>query len=172
MGTKKVKTKIESFQLDHTKVIAPYIRLISRRKGQKGDEIANFDIRLTQPNEQFLDPSSSHTIEHCAAGILRDILPGEIILIDSSPYGCLTGFHNITWVNGEYSDEELVDIMIEAWTQSLEALLTFEEKDVPGISEKECGNAALHSLYGAKIWAGRVLNRGFSTDPFTRKASL
>lgn len=38
--------KVESFELDHTKVKAPYVRLITVEKGQKGDQISNFDLRL------------------------------------------------------------------------------------------------------------------------------
>ena len=42
---------VESFELDHTIVKAPYVRLISEEVGPKGDIITNFDIRLIQPNE-------------------------------------------------------------------------------------------------------------------------
>ena len=40
---------VESFELDHTIVKAPYVRLISEEVGPKGDIITNFDIRLIQP---------------------------------------------------------------------------------------------------------------------------
>ncbi|MGO1931670.1 MAG: S-ribosylhomocysteine lyase, partial [Ruoffia tabacinasalis] len=42
--------KVESFTLDHTKVLAPYVRLIGTEKGTQGDIISNFDLRLIQPN--------------------------------------------------------------------------------------------------------------------------
>ena len=42
---------VESFELDHTIVKAPYVRLIGKETGPKGDVISNFDIRLVQPNE-------------------------------------------------------------------------------------------------------------------------
>ena len=41
---------VESFELDHTIVKAPYVRLIGEETGPKGDIISNFDIRLVQPN--------------------------------------------------------------------------------------------------------------------------
>lgn len=41
---------VESFELDHTIVKAPYVRLISEEVGPVGDIITNFDIRLIQPN--------------------------------------------------------------------------------------------------------------------------
>jgi S-ribosylhomocysteine lyase len=164
----KIRTKIESFELDHTKVVAPYVRLIGKEQGRKGDQIANFDIRLTQPNKEFLDNSSIHTIEHVAAGLLRDFLPDGLRLIDSSPYGCLTGFHNIVWLDGDFGDDELVEIMAQAWTYALTELLGFEFSDVPATTEQECGNAAMHSLHGAKIWAKRILDKGFSLDAYKR----
>ena len=42
--------EVESFQLDHTKVLAPYVRLIGSETGPKGDVITNFDVRFVQPN--------------------------------------------------------------------------------------------------------------------------
>ena len=38
--------EVESFTLDHTAVLAPYVRLICVETGPKGDEISNFDLRL------------------------------------------------------------------------------------------------------------------------------
>lgn len=36
--------EVESFTLDHTKVKAPYVRLIAEEVGTKGDVIANYDF--------------------------------------------------------------------------------------------------------------------------------
>ena len=36
---------VESFELDHTIVKAPYVRLIGEETGPKGDIISNYDIR-------------------------------------------------------------------------------------------------------------------------------
>lgn len=44
--------KVESFTLNHTKVKAPYVRLIASQKGPKGDIIQNYDLRFVQPNEK------------------------------------------------------------------------------------------------------------------------
>jgi len=41
---------VESFTLDHTAVLAPYVRLIGVEHGPKGDAISNFDVRFVQPN--------------------------------------------------------------------------------------------------------------------------
>ena len=45
------KPVVESFQLDHTKVKAPYVRYIDTQTGPNGDVISNYDLRLVQPNE-------------------------------------------------------------------------------------------------------------------------
>ena len=50
----KKEVTVESFELDHTIVKAPYIRLISQEKGPVGDVISNFDVRLVQPNENAI----------------------------------------------------------------------------------------------------------------------
>ena len=76
--------KVESFELDHTKVKAPYVRLITVEEGQKGDKISNFDLRLVQPNENAIPTGGLHTIEHLLAGLLRDRIDGYI---DCSPFG-------------------------------------------------------------------------------------
>lgn len=85
---------VESFELDHTIVKAPYVRLISEEVGPKGDIITNFDIRLIQPNENSIDTGGLHTIEHLLAKLIRQRIDG---LIDCSPFGCRTGFHMIMW---------------------------------------------------------------------------
>ena len=50
-GTIMEKVIIESFTLDHTKVIAPYVRLIGEEQGEHVDIVSNFDVRLAQPNK-------------------------------------------------------------------------------------------------------------------------
>lgn len=86
-------TTIESFTLDHSKVKAPYVRLISEQTGPAGDVISNYDVRLTQPNVQEIPTGAIHTLEHLLALYLRPQLEGYI---DCSPYGCRTGFHLLT----------------------------------------------------------------------------
>ena len=51
---KAEKPVVESFQLDHTKVKAPYVRYIDTETGPHGDVISNYDLRLTQPNKQAI----------------------------------------------------------------------------------------------------------------------
>ncbi len=152
--------EVESFTLDHTKVKAPYVRLIAQEKGIKGDLIANYDLRFLQPNEKEMPTGAIHTLEHLLADLLRDRIDG---IIDISPFGCRTGFHLITWNQPSPSE------VAKALTEVLEIIVnetTFD--DIQGVSEKECGNYRDHSLYGAKEYAKLVLEQGISDDAFVR----
>lgn len=141
--------KIESFNLDHTKVRAPYVRLAGRYHGPKGDEIRKFDLRLVQPNVQEIPTGPLHTIEHLLAGYLRAVL-GEGVIVDASPMGCRTGFYLTTL--GEPREEEVQQALQQALTAIAE-----HEGPVPGCSPLECGNYRDHSLPGAKAWAEAIL---------------
>ena len=135
------KPRPESFELDHTKVKAPYVRFIDTQTGPNGDVISNYDLRLVQPNENAIPTAGLHTIEHTIAVLLRERIPGYI---DCSPFGCRTGFHLLTW--GEHSPEDVA----KALKESLEFY-----RD--------------HSLFTAKEWAKDILDKGISSDAFERK---
>ena len=151
---------IESFTLDHTRVIAPYVRLIDTQKGEKGDIVSNFDIRLTQPNEMFIPTAGMHTLEHLLALTLRPRIKGYL---DCSPFGCRTGFHLLTF--NEHSSHEVALALKEA----LEEIVEMKWEDVPGTKEIECGNYRAHSLLCAQEYARLVLSKGISEDPYVRK---
>lgn len=151
---------VESFNLDHTKVRAPYVRLAGRYTTAHGDEIRKFDLRLVQPNKAALPTAALHTIEHLMAGYLRERLPQ---LVDASPMGCRTGFY--LTVLGEPSEEEVRS----ACKATLEAIAD-HDGPIPGCSEKECGNYRDHSLHGARAWARDILGDEFivqETIPLT-----
>ena len=152
--------EIESFQLDHTKVKAPYVRKIAVEHGPKGDAITNYDIRLVQPNEGEIPTAGLHTIEHVLASLLRPRLEG---VIDISPFGCRTGFHLIVW--GEPSPAG-VAAAIKASLEDLAERVTWD--DVPGTDAVSCGNYRDHSLHSAREWCRLVLGQGISLDAFDR----
>lgn len=154
--------EVESFSLDHTKVLAPYVRLIGVEHGPRGDAISNYDIRLVQPNEEEIPTAGLHTIEHTIAGLLRTRISG---LIDISPFGCRTGFHMILW--GEPTPAE-VAAAIKSSLEDLAWRVTWD--DVPGTEEVSCGNYRDHSLHSAQEWSKRVLARGISLDAFDRSS--
>lgn len=151
---------VESFELDHTIVKAPYVRLIGEEKGSNGDVISNFDIRLVQPNEDAIPTAGLHTIEHLLAMLIRKRMDG---MIDCSPFGCRTGFHMIVW--GQPSPTEIAKV-IKSSLEEIAEVTTWE--DVPGTTIESCGNYKDHSLFSAKEWAKLILERGISDDPFER----
>ena len=146
----------ESFELDHTRVRAPYVRLAGNYRGPHGDTIRKFDLRLVQPNQAEIPTAALHTIEHLFAGYLRDSL-GEAV-IDASPMGCRTGFY--LTVLGEIDEEQVR----RAFRQALQDVAEHEGA-IPGCSELECGNFRDHSLPGARAWAERVLGKEIVIQP-------
>ncbi|MGT2784325.1 S-ribosylhomocysteine lyase [Streptococcus merionis] len=152
---------VESFELDHTIVKAPYVRLIGEEKGPKGDIISNYDIRLLQPNHNAIDTAGLHTIEHLLAMLIRKRMDG---MIDCSPFGCRTGFHMIMW--GQH-DSETIARVIKDSLQEIAESTTWQ--DVPGTTIESCGNYKDHSLHSAKEWAKLILAEGISSDAFERK---
>ncbi|CAM3202744.1 S-ribosylhomocysteine lyase [Sporolactobacillus spathodeae] len=153
--------EVESFTLDHTKVIAPYVRLIASEQGPQGDQIQNFDLRFVQPNANAIPTAGLHTIEHMLASLLRDRLDG---VIDCSPFGCRTGFHLIMW-----GSHDTVTVA-KALKGSLEFIAgPAKWEDVQGTTLVSCGNYRDHSLFSAKEWAKKILDEGISSDPFVRK---
>lgn len=140
------KFNVESFNLNHTKVKAPYIRLVSTTRGEHGDVISKFDLRFTQPNLRFMEMSAVHALEHLLAVKIRDHLEN---VIDISPMGCQTGFYLLVL---NLPDEELVYTALEMTLKEI-----IESKEVPAANEIQCGNAASHSLSGAKKYAEDML---------------
>ena len=70
--------KVESFELDHRKVKAPYVRKCCLLEGPKGDKVTKFDLRFLQPNKEAFGTAAMHGLEHLLAHILRDKVQGII----------------------------------------------------------------------------------------------
>ncbi len=145
-------TRVSSFDLDHTAVRAPYVRLAGRYEGGRGDVVVKFDLRLVQPNVQEIPTAPLHTIEHLMAGYLRDRL-GDVDLVDASPMGCRTGFY--LTVLGEPDVEQ-----VRAAAAGALAAVRDHEGPIPGCSPERCGNWRDHSLPGARAWAAEIVARG------------
>lgn len=144
---------VDSFDLDHTKVVAPYVRLAGRYVGDKGDVVTKYDLRMVQPNQAEVPTAALHTIEHLLAGYLRQSLEhADATVVDASPMGCRTGFY-LTLL-GEPSPASVRDGF-----ESALRLVAAHVGDVPGCSELRCGNWRDHSLPGARAWAAAVLER-------------
>ena len=95
---------VESFNLDHTKVVAPYVRLAGRKLGANGDEILKYDIRFKQPNKEHMEMAGLHSIEHLMAENIRNHTDK---VVDMSPMGCQTGFY-LAVINHHDFDEILM----------------------------------------------------------------
>lgn len=154
------KTRVDSFELDHNAVRAPYVRLAGSYRGPAGDVVSKFDLRLVQPNVDAIPTAPLHTLEHLLAGYLRDELPG-VQLIDASPMGCRTGFYLTLF--GEPAEQT----MLAAAERALAAVRDHDGA-VPGDSPERCGNHRDHDLQGARDWAAAALTRGLVVQETVR----
>ncbi len=152
---KKGNYKVDSFNLDHTKVTAPYVRVASKKTGEKGDIVTKFDVRFCQPNREFMTTAAIHTLEHLIAEYIRDEMDG---VIDLSPMGCRTGFYFTIFgdVSEEFIAEHFLNVLIK---------VSMWDKPIPAATVEECGNYRDHDLNGAKEWAAKwvdgIRKKGF-----------
>lgn len=139
--------KVESFELDHTKIKAPYVRRAGLLKGKKGDAVEKYDLRFVQPNKKEIPPAALHTLEHLLAVYLRNF--SKLDIIDISPMGCLTGFYMTLWSKGKTTEaaEREIAALLNNFAANADKL---KKSDVKGVSKIECGNYKLHSLPKAK----------------------
>jgi S-ribosylhomocysteine lyase len=140
------KMNVESFNLDHTKVKAPYVRLAGRKDGENGDVILKYDVRFKQPNKEHMEMKSLHSLEHLTAELIRNHAD---YVVDWSPMGCQTGFY-LTVINHDNYDDILS--VLEA---TMKDVLVATE--VPASNEVQCGWAASHTLEGAQQLATEFL---------------
>lgn len=147
--------RLESFELDHTRVRAPYVRHAGTARGPFGDTVSKYDLRLVQPNRAELPTGVVHTLEHLLAGFLRAELGTSVI--DISPMGCRTGFYLTAF--GEAEPERVA----EALRTALGRTAAFAD-EIPGVSELECGNWRDHSPDGARAWAEEILAAGVTVQ--------
>ena len=49
------KMNVESFNLDHTKVAAPFVRVADVKHLPAGDTLTKYDVRFCQPNKEHLE---------------------------------------------------------------------------------------------------------------------
>ena len=139
------RMNVESFNLDHTKVADPFVRVADRKQLPGGDELVKYDVRFCQPNQEHLEMKTVHSIEHLTAELMRNHTDR---LIDFSPMGCQTGFYAL--MLGVDPDEfaQLLDKTFEDIQSALAG---------PAANERQCGWGAHHSLEGAKAATSRFL---------------
>lgn len=142
------KMNVESFNLDHTKVKAPYVRLAGRKDGEKGDVIFKYDVRFKQPNKEHMEMKSLHSLEHLTAELIRNHAD---YIVDWSPMGCQTGFYLTVLNNDNYED------ILTVLESTMKDVLVATE--VPASNEVQCGWAASHTLEGAQELAQEFLDK-------------
>lgn len=147
---------LDSFTVDHTKMIAPAVRVAKSMSTPSGDDITVFDLRFCVPNEDILSAKGIHTLEHLFAGFMRDHLNDEKVeIIDLSPMGCRTGFYMS--LLGTPKAKKVA----KAWKESMEDVLGVKsEKEIPELNLHQCGTYKMHSLDDAKNIAQNVLDKG------------
>lgn len=147
---------LDSFTVDHTKMIAPAVRVAKKMSTPRGDDITVFDLRFCVPNEEILPEKGIHTLEHLFAGFMRDHLNSKKVeIIDLSPMGCRTGFYMS--VLGSPKEKAVA----KAWKESMEDVLGVKsEKDIPELNLHQCGTCKMHSLDEAKHIAENVIKEG------------
>ena len=132
------RMNVESFNLDHTRVVAPFVRIADRKRLPGGDELVKYDVRFCQPNREHLDMRAVHSIEHLSAEHMRNHTDR---LIDFSPMGCQTGFYALMLGVGT---EEFIPLLEATFRDILSA------EEVPAANEVQCGWGANHSLAAAQ----------------------
>jgi len=147
---------LDSFTVDHTKMIAPAVRVAKKMSTPSGDDITVFDLRFCVPNEEMLSERGIHTLEHLFAGFMRDHLNSkDVEIIDLSPMGCRTGFYMS--LLGTPKAKKVA----KAWKKSMEDVLGVKsESDIPELNLYQCGTCAMHSLDEAQEIAQNVVDRG------------
>ena len=141
---------VESFNLDHRTVAAPYVRVADTKQLPGGDVITKYDVRFCQPNQDHLPMPTLHSLEHTMAEKIRDHVDN---VIDVGPMGCQTGFY-FTVVNQDELGGQ------SAFLDTLAAALgdVISATEVPAANEVQCGWAASHDLVGAQRAARQFLD--------------
>ena len=137
---------VESFNLDHTLVAAPFIRVADRKVLPHGDVLVKYDVRFCQPNQAHLEMPVVHSLEHTMAENFRNHAD---FIVDFSPMGCQTGSYLITV--GDHEQAEIEQLVADTLADVLAAT------EVPAANEVQCGWGASHTLEGAQAAAREML---------------
>ncbi|MFC7403962.1 S-ribosylhomocysteine lyase [Georgenia alba] len=139
---------VESFNLDHRTVAAPYVRVADTKRLPGGDVLTKYDVRFCQPNVEHLEMPVVHSLEHTFAEHVRNHSDD---VVDFSPMGCQTGFYLL--LAGEHPYEQVLDLVATTLQDVADA------DEVPAANETQCGWAASHTLSGAQQAARTMLAR-------------
>lgn len=146
--------KIPSFTIDHTRLNRGIY--VSRKDFVADEVITTFDVRMKLPNrEPALHQGAIHTIEHLVATFLRNHPVWKDRIVYWGPMGCLTG--NYLIVKGDLTSRDILPLMQETFL-----FIANYEGEIPGATERDCGNYILQDLamarYEAKKYLDETLN--------------
>lgn len=136
--------QIASFQVDHTK-LEPGM-YTSRIDG----DVVTYDIRMVKPNRgTYLPYAAIHSFEHLFATYVRSgEMSDQVIYV--GPMGCRTGFYFLV------RDSIAPEAAIKLVNDMLEFVASYEG-EIPGATEKECGNYREQDLEGARAIANKMI---------------
>ena len=135
-------------ELDHRLLKAPHIKLRSANEGAKGDMVYCVDLRINQPNVEFLSSTEMHSFEHFLLYGFQQYLPKNFLSIGLM--GCQTGFYLVLYNEGN------AERICNTYQNILKDVLTASE--VPYANIAQCGNYKNHSVELAQAVAKKVLD--------------
>jgi S-ribosylhomocysteine lyase len=135
-------------ELDHRLLKAPHVKLRSFTEGPKGDVVYCVDLRINQPNTQFLSSTEMHSFEHFLLAGFQKYMPENFLSVGLM--GCQTGFYLILFNEG--SAEKICNVYGNILADILSAT------EVPYANIAQCGNYKNHSLEFAQNLARRMLD--------------
>ncbi len=139
--------KIASFTIDHIK-LQPGL-YVSRKDRIGSETITTFDLRLTKPNgEPVMNTAEIHTMEHLAATFLRNEPRWKDRVIYFGPMGCRTGFYLL--MAGDLQSADILPLVLECFR-----FIRDFRGEVPGASDRDCGNYLDMNLPMANYWGAR-----------------
>ncbi len=134
-------------ELDHRRLKAPHVKLRSFTEGPKGDVVYCVDLRINQPNVNFLSSTEMHSFEHFLLAGFQKYMPANFLSVGLM--GCQTGFYLVLFNEGR------ADKICNTYECILGDVL--QACEVPYANIAQCGNYKNHSLELAQKLASRVL---------------
>ncbi len=135
-------------ELDHRLLKAPHVKLRSFKEGPKGDVVYCIDLRINQPNVDFLSSTEMHSFEHFLLAGFQKYMPENFLSVGLM--GCQTGFYLVLYNEGH------AEKICGVYESILNDILNADE--VPYANIRQCGNYKNHSPELARKLARRMLD--------------
>jgi S-ribosylhomocysteine lyase len=135
-------------ELDHRLLKAPHVKLRSFTPGPKGDVVYAVDLRINEPNKEFLSSTEMHSFEHFLLEGFQKYIPENFISIGLM--GCQTGFYLVLYNEG--NAERILGVYEDILNDIMKAA------EVPYANIEQCGNYKNHSVEMAQKLAKRILD--------------